>query len=427
MKCFIKLFALLLAVTVCLTSCSDISLLTNQDSHTISADSVSQATNTSKQTISPSESTEIIFAHSSEGDLWNKRKHIGTTEIAEYESPYEDCMSDFYKSKLKAQNKEHFYVYNALKYAIDNCYEYIYIPESLCSYTDLTTIAEYLSCDSPFLEHNYSDDGIVHTGKANIATTDGAKYSVCYLNLTKVSTDYLAKKVQAYKTAKKSVENMPTKYTTEYEKALYLYQLVVQNVKYADTSVYDYNTVPIYDALCTAERATICDGYTDTVTMLFNLAGIKCFGVKGITNSTAKGHAWNIALIDGKYYNLDATNDATFWSGGNIPSYYFLFSETLLSKYVTIEKDFKDFVPRCPFTDMEEKSANISISGEYDTTNISTAANFLLNNGIVCVKYNLNLPETTIKNISQNIQSQTNQTLNYTIANSVFYIYTLNN
>jgi len=61
-----------------------------------------------------------------------------------------------------------------------------------------------------------------------------------------------------------------------------------------------------------------CDAYADTMNLLLNRIGIYCIKIHGLCGSEA--HAWNIVMIDGKYYHLDTTWDGyyTEQNGGTI-------------------------------------------------------------------------------------------------------------
>ena len=64
----------------------------------------------------------------------------------------------------------------------------------------------------------------------------------------------------------------------------------------------------------------VCGGYSQAVSSLLDLAGIPNFVVTSYSGNM--GHAWNKVLLDGKWYNLDAT-----WGDGGNASRYFLRSD----------------------------------------------------------------------------------------------------
>lgn len=64
----------------------------------------------------------------------------------------------------------------------------------------------------------------------------------------------------------------------------------------------------------------VCGGYSQAVSSLLDLAGIPNFVVTSYSGNM--GHAWNKVLLDGNWYNLDAT-----WGDGGNASRYFLRSD----------------------------------------------------------------------------------------------------
>lgn len=49
----------------------------------------------------------------------------------------------------------------------------------------------------------------------------------------------------------------------------------------------------------------VCDAYTSAYNTLLKLAGIECWGVKGIAGGET--HLWTVAVLDGEQVNIDAT------------------------------------------------------------------------------------------------------------------------
>jgi hypothetical protein len=102
--------------------------------------------------------------------------------------------------------------------------------------------------------------------------------------------------------------------TSEYEKVQAVYDYICNNVKYD----YVHKNNPHYYRDSTAYGALIkncasCQGYAVAVFRLLKEVGVECSIVTGIgTNVQGEEefHAWNKVLIDGEYYNMDATWDA---------------------------------------------------------------------------------------------------------------------
>ena len=143
------------------------------------------------------------------------------------------------------------------------------------------------------------------------------------------------------------VDGMPEN-LSEREKMLYLYRYLTDNVRYDLDDYYETkNWCMIYDAL--VRRSTVCAGYTEALYVLCNLAGIDCFTISGYVNMTegSYSHIWNVARIDGQYYQFDAT-----WDAGLTPADYDCFGmSTQYSKehhtqYIVAFAE--EYCPDCP-------------------------------------------------------------------------------
>ena len=98
----------------------------------------------------------------------------------------------------------------------------------------------------------------------------------------------------------------------DYEKVRAIYDYVCSHVKYDEI----HRKNPYYHAKSTAyaalvnQRAT-CQGYCVLLYRMLRENGVDCRVVTGtgIDGTGERLHAWNIAAVDGQYYNLDATWD----------------------------------------------------------------------------------------------------------------------
>ena len=228
----------------------------------------------------------------------NTQAELTPDELISYRHKYSDAVSDYYFSTLSDSDKA---VYNAVAYAADNGYSYILIPEKrIDSAVHMSEIMAALSCDSPFIAHNYTVDGRLTLEPCN---KNGAV--MLSLELKTLGKEYAKRRQEAYDKAKELVASLPAECDTEIEKSLYLYEYVVRNIDYV-TGSYSADNVPIADALL--DGVAVCDGYSDTVTLLFNLCGIETASVNGVNRNG--NHALNFAFIDGEYYYFDATADS---------------------------------------------------------------------------------------------------------------------
>ena len=108
----------------------------------------------------------------------------------------------------------------------------------------------------------------------------------------------------------------------EQGKMLYLYKYMCDNVRYNYGMYYEWNEASLlYDALVL--HSTVCAGYAEGLQVLCALAGIDGFvltGEVGLPGDSNDLHAWNIARVDGKYYEFDAT-----WDEGKRVERYFCY------------------------------------------------------------------------------------------------------
>ena len=160
----------------------------------------------------------------------------------------------------------------------------------------------------------------------------------------------MARFSEALEKARQIVAEMPPE-LDEYESALYLYNYLKDHVKYdmLKQNYYNYDWFFLYDAL--VKGSCVCTGFSDALYYLFNLAGIDCVCLLGHVESTdfseAQNHAWNAAMLYGRYYCFDVTWDT------NLVNYsqnqYFAVSEEYLDSvsnrtYIAL---FERCYPRC--------------------------------------------------------------------------------
>ena len=119
--------------------------------------------------------------------------------------------------------------------------------------------------------------------------------------------------------------------TTDYEKAYTIYDWVTRNIDY------DYSGLNRGDPMAQTcykgvmQGTTVCQGYASTMYRMLLQVGVDCRVVAGdaesysTPNYTGDDHGWNIAKINGKWYNLDST-----WDDENTPAYWDWF---LLNNY----------------------------------------------------------------------------------------------
>lgn len=87
---------------------------------------------------------------------------------------------------------------------------------------------------------------------------------------------------------------------SDYEKAKYVFEMLVWNVDYDAASENNQNIISAF-----LNRATVCQGYACATQYLLRQLGIQSAIVSGIANG--EPHAWNLVRLDGAYYYMDTT------------------------------------------------------------------------------------------------------------------------
>lgn len=110
---------------------------------------------------------------------------------------------------------------------------------------------------------------------------------------------------------KEIISSLPlTQDAGDYDKIRAVYDYITENVSYdAVHKKNEYHTVKstAYGAL--VNRTATCQGISVAIYRLLKELGVDCRVITGMGETLAGSeyHAWNIAGIDGIYYNLDAT------------------------------------------------------------------------------------------------------------------------
>lgn len=87
---------------------------------------------------------------------------------------------------------------------------------------------------------------------------------------------------------------------SDYEKSKYVYELLVNNVVYDENSANNQNILSVF-----LGGASVCQGYADAAQVLLYKLGVPAVTVTG--TAAGEPHAWNLVLLDGDYYYMDAT------------------------------------------------------------------------------------------------------------------------
>lgn len=168
-----------------------------------------------------------------------------------------------------------------------------FVPVADVSLAELSTVFEAVLNDHPELV-------LVETGYSCMYLEDGtcAEITLKYndlINDEAARLDYLDKALELLHQA--------DALGSDFEKEKYVHD------RLAEMAEYDLNAPYNQTAYSTIENGrTVCAGYAKAFQMIMMELGIPCYYCTGYAG---EAHAWNIVLLDGKYYNVDLTWDDT--------------------------------------------------------------------------------------------------------------------
>lgn len=257
---------------------------------------------------------------------WNAIEYIGISnedtyddtvyfktvdEIKDFEIKQNFYSNEIYYNELNAQEK---FVYDTYKYAYENNITHLFFEERVidkCNYS-LTEILEMFALDSPIVEQNLvcGEDECSYTiDNQFLFRYVERELKGSYINIDNFTEERNAKKQKAIKQAKKIKFDF-TEDMTEFDKAKVIYTYLGENVQYENDDSKDkvkviMKTHYLYDAIC--KKKTNCDGFANAFSLLCSLNGIKNFEKTDNPPKDETGHTWNTVLLDGVWYNVDAT------------------------------------------------------------------------------------------------------------------------
>lgn len=122
-------------------------------------------------------------------------------------------------------------------------------------------------------------------------------------------------------TAAALIDHLELTGKTDYERLTAIYSWICEKVKYDNGNLNDEAYTLKYTAYAAlVNKTAVCQGYAVLLYRLALMAGIETRVVTGTANGG--GHAWNIVKLDGKWYHVDATWDATWGAAQKNWQYY---------------------------------------------------------------------------------------------------------
>ena len=137
---------------------------------------------------------------------------------------------------------------------------------------------------------------------------------------------------------------------TDYEKVVGVYNWMCQNITYDHANLENTGYMLKYSAYAALiDRTAVCQGYATLLYRLLLTLGVDNRVITGVGNGG--GHAWNIVKLEGLYYDVDATWDASWWQDGwNYQ--YFLLPDRLFDDHCRDDEyATADFSQAYPMTD----------------------------------------------------------------------------
>ena len=134
----------------------------------------------------------------------------------------------------------------------------------------------------------------------------GEEYSGNTITSTNVTLEFLPLNMSHYQAFVNEAEKIlveARKLSTPLEKEKYVYDWIVTHISYGSSS----NDQTAYGALM--DRQAVCAGFSALFHYLMNRLGVPTYIATGYSSSEgdAGEHAWNIILLNGRYYNVDPT------------------------------------------------------------------------------------------------------------------------
>lgn len=137
---------------------------------------------------------------------------------------------------------------------------------------------------------------------------------ICYADIIYHTINYYTSAEQEKKVdaaVKELLSSLNLEGKSDYKKLEAVYDYVCENVVYDYANLNDngyYLKYTAYGAL--VDKTAVCQGYAMLMYRLALELGIDSRFITGYQTSSKGSHGWNIAKINGKYYNIDATWDA---------------------------------------------------------------------------------------------------------------------
>lgn len=212
-------------------------------------------------------------------------------QVLTYQGDYEGYTSSHYEQYLDEKER---LLYQALKYTYDHGIQTVRLAEEY-DQDSVTNVNAVLKADYPqYTTSMLSMEMTIRPGETRL-TVNAKEF------------DAVRKNEEMTSRAREVIEAMPQG-LDELGRAQYLYRYLVQNVAYTAAEGEDYALMTGVFEMGQAN----CDGFASALQLLYQMAGIQCYKVyyHGSDIGSDVGHVWNIAVVDGTAYHVDASRGA---------------------------------------------------------------------------------------------------------------------
>ncbi len=136
--------------------------------------------------------------------------------------------------------------------------------------------------------------------RASVSSVEDRPVSIGFEGKFNVSREERKEKEEKIKAAaEKALKGVPED-DSDYEKAKYVFEWIIDNTAYDIDSPDNQNISSVF-----LNGRSVCQGYTYAYKYLLNRLGIFCTIVYG--EAVSSNHAWNLARLDGTYCYIDVT------------------------------------------------------------------------------------------------------------------------
>lgn len=212
-------------------------------------------------------------------------------QVMAYQGEFDEYTSSHYEQFLDEKEQ---LLYQALKYAYDHGVKKVRVAQEYDQET-VTNVNAVLKADyAQYTTSMLSMEMAIRPGETQLIVNE-KEFDGVEVNESMVPR------------AQEIVNAMPSE-LDEFSRAKNLYEYLVKNVSYTSEKGDDF---ALMSGVFDLGKAN-CDGFASAVQLLYQMAGIECYKVyyHGSDVGSDVGHVWNIAIVDGIPYHVDASRGA---------------------------------------------------------------------------------------------------------------------